>query len=333
MGGGISVAMMGKWALRQLGAIELEEDAEEKKVSGGDAKKGRPGKGRKSSSAAENPFSELEEMYNESMEARRAAAVLCLIYLAAQLYGFTTHSFRISVALSNPSIMMMGRDPQTGRDVVIDDFREAYWWLRDKTPEDSRVLAWWDYGYQIAGIANRTTIADGHTWNHEHIALLGRALVSPLPEAHGIVRHLSDYVLVWSTRHGGMYGDDIAKSPHMARIAGSVYKMIDADQFYSDRETGEPSEMMRRSLVYSLVNYRLGEGVPEFPNATFHEVHLTANRLVRIYKVLNVSADSKDYCAAGRGYKAWYAGEPVRGAYPPGLREVLASKQDFAQLE
>ena len=31
----------------------------------------------------------------------------------------------------------------------------------------------WDYGYQISGVANRTTIADGNTWNHEHIALLG----------------------------------------------------------------------------------------------------------------------------------------------------------------
>lgn len=28
--------------------------------------------------------------------------------------------------------------------------------------------------WQINGIANRTTIADGNTWNHEHIALLGR---------------------------------------------------------------------------------------------------------------------------------------------------------------
>jgi asparagine N-glycosylation enzyme membrane subunit Stt3 len=62
---------------------------------------------------------------------------------------------------------------------MIDDFREAYWWLRDNTPEDSRVMAWWDYGYQINGVANRTSIADGNTWNHEHIALLGRALVSP----------------------------------------------------------------------------------------------------------------------------------------------------------
>ncbi len=34
---------------------------------------------------------------------------------------------------------------------ILDDFREAYFWLRQNTPEDARVMSWWDYGYQIAG--------------------------------------------------------------------------------------------------------------------------------------------------------------------------------------
>jgi dolichyl-diphosphooligosaccharide--protein glycosyltransferase len=78
----------------------------------------------------------------------------------------------------------------------------------------------WDYGYQITGIANRTTIADGNTWNHEHIALLGKALTGSEEEGYQIARHLADYVLVW----GGGGGDDLAKSPHLARIANSVYR-------------------------------------------------------------------------------------------------------------
>ena len=41
----------------------------------------------------------------------------------------------------------------------------------------------WDYGYQISQIANRTTLADGNTWNHEHIALLGKMLVSTCDSA------------------------------------------------------------------------------------------------------------------------------------------------------
>lgn len=245
--------------------------------------------------------------------------------------------------------------------MMIDDFREAYWWLRDETPSDARIMAWWDYGYQISGIGNRTTLADGNTWNHEHIALLGKALVSPVPESHKIVKHLADYVLVWSTHHGGMPGDDVAKSPHMARISGSVYKDIDASKFYMDRGTGKPSAMMEQSLVYNLVNYRLdpnaskiyilppenkmeGEEEEEGASASdgdtsseylYQEVYTTKNDMVRIYKVLHVSEESKAYCKEGRGYKAWYEGRPggLIEAYPPGIQRILAEKQDFEQLE
>ena len=56
--------------------------------------------------------------------------------------------------------------------------------------------------------------------NHEHIAFLGRTLTSPEKDAHRIIRHLADYVLVWA----GGGGDDLAKSPHLRRIANSVYR-------------------------------------------------------------------------------------------------------------
>ena len=53
-------------------------------------------------------------------------------------------------------------DPQNNNQlVIVDDYLDGYRFLREETPEDSRVMAWWDYGYQINGIANRTTIADG----------------------------------------------------------------------------------------------------------------------------------------------------------------------------
>lgn len=29
----------------------------------------------------------------------------------------------------------------------------------------------WDYGYQIAGMADRTTLVDNNTWNNTHIAV------------------------------------------------------------------------------------------------------------------------------------------------------------------
>merc|ERR1711957_354540 len=121
-----------------------------------------------------------------------------------------------------------------------------------ETEPDARVMAWWDYGYQITGIANRTTIADGNTWNHEHIATLGRALTAPLKDAHRIVRHLADYVLVWA----GGGGDDLAKSPHIVRIANSVYRqMCPGDptcSSFSRGQDGRPSPMMAESFVIQI---------------------------------------------------------------------------------
>lgn len=56
--------------------------------------------------------------------------------------------------------------------IIMDDFREAYYWLRENTADNARVMSWWDYGYQIAGMANRTTLVDNNTWNNSHIALV-----------------------------------------------------------------------------------------------------------------------------------------------------------------
>lgn len=63
---------------------------------------------------------------------------------------------------------------------ILDDFREAYYWLRQNTDEHARVMSWWDYGYQIAGMANRTTLVDNNTWNNSHIALVRPLTIAEL---------------------------------------------------------------------------------------------------------------------------------------------------------
>lgn len=70
-----------------------------------------------------------------------------------------------STAYSSPSVVLASRGPD-GSQHIIDDFREAYYWLRQNTKEDAKVMSWWDYGYQIAGFSNRTTLVDNNTWNN-----------------------------------------------------------------------------------------------------------------------------------------------------------------------
>jgi dolichyl-diphosphooligosaccharide--protein glycosyltransferase len=57
--------------------------------------------------------------------------------------------------------------------------RQVYSWLRHNTPDDARVMAWWDYGYQITAMANRTTLVDHLADNPTHIARVAKAFTAP----------------------------------------------------------------------------------------------------------------------------------------------------------
>lgn len=47
-----------------------------------------------------------------------------------------------STAYSSPSVVLASRGPD-GSQHIIDDFREAYYWLRENTPKESKVMSWW----------------------------------------------------------------------------------------------------------------------------------------------------------------------------------------------
>ena len=58
-------------------------------------------------------------------------------------------------------------------------------------------MSWWDYGYQISSMANRTILVDNNTWNNTHISRVGQAMASDEEHAYEIMRELDvDYVLV-----------------------------------------------------------------------------------------------------------------------------------------
>ncbi|KPA86001.1 putative mitochondrial oligosaccharyl transferase subunit [Leptomonas pyrrhocoris] len=252
---------------------------------------------------------------------------------------FIAHATMFSQHASNPMIVFRARvrDPLTGKptDIVVDDYVASYKWLSKQTPRSSRVLAWWDYGYQITGIGNRTSLADGNTWNHEHIATIGKMLTSPVAEAHSLVRHMADYVLIWA----GQNKDDLMKSPHMARIGNSVYRDICPDDplcrhfSFLDREFRKPTPTMRASLLYNLHENKVAPGVEVDP-ALFQEVYTSKYGLVRIYKVMNVSRESKRWVADPANRVCNPPGSWIcPGQYPPAkeIQAMLAHRVEFEQ--
>ncbi|BBN00807.1 dolichyl-diphosphooligosaccharide---protein glycosyltransferase [Marchantia polymorpha subsp. ruderalis] len=238
---------------------------------------------------------------------KEGAAVLLLgcLYLLVQ---YAVHcTWVTSEAYSSPSIVLAARQSNGDR-VIFDDFREAYYWLRHNTPSDAKVASWWDYGYQITAMANRTVIVDNNTWNNTHIATVGRAMSSYEDESYQILKSLDvDYVLVVFGGVTGYSSDDINKFLWMVRIGGGVFPIIKEPDYLNNGEyriDKEAAPKMLQCLMYKLCYYRFGElsteygkppgwdrargaeiGNKHFDLEYYEEAFTTSNWIVRIYKV------------------------------------------------
>ena len=217
---GVAIAGLGKWIIAQVATgYELvtkaqqadaaaPAEAKESKESSEPKSASKPAKAASAAASSEEPhplkvflsgalvllspgFDGLAALYRSTPgKVLRLAGAAALVWRGVRGGPeFYEYSHMFAQQISQPSLMFRAR-LQDGRDVIVNDYQEAYWWLRDNTPADSRVLSWWDYGYQIAGIANRTTLADGNTWNLEHIALIGRILTSPEKKGACYNQHL-----------------------------------------------------------------------------------------------------------------------------------------------
>merc|ERR1712227_429163 len=192
----------------------------------------------------------------------RSIVVVAVLML---LMMFAVHcTWVTSNAYSSPSIVLASYGNDGSRQ-ILDDFREAYYWLWQNTADDARVMSWWDYGYQIAGMANRTTLVDNNTWNNSHIALVGKAMSSNETAAYDIMTDLDvDYVLVIFGGVIGYSGDDINKFLWMVRIAEGEHPhdIREADYFTPQGEFrvdkgGSP--VLLNCLMYKLCYYRFGD--------------------------------------------------------------------------
>lgn len=89
---------------------------------------------------------------------------------------------------------------------------------------------------------------------------------------------------------------------------------------------------MEASLLYKLHSH--GNNAVQVDKNRFKEVYKSTHGKVRIFKILSVSKESKEWVAdpANRICDAegsWFC----RGQYPPALQKILKEKKDFKQLE
>ncbi|CAI2387653.1 unnamed protein product [Moneuplotes crassus] len=277
---------------------QIEEEKQEKITENDQKKESKKGSNQQKNSQSAKSISKYPFI----------ASTVLLVVVAYSLCTYVFHSTYISAeAYSSPSIIMSARR-ENGEKFLIDDYREAYDWIRQNTDPADKIMSWWDYGYQITGMANRTVLADGNTWNNTHIATIGKAFASTEEEGYKIARHLdADYVLIIFGGLSFYSGDDVSKFIWMIKIAQGVYPEIVESNYFSNgqyRIDNQASDTMKKSLMFRLAYHRFNEVSMGFQHPRgfdtvrnmavdstpiklkyFTEVYTTERWMLRIYKV------------------------------------------------
>ena len=148
----------------------------------------------------------------------------------------------INVVKIPPTILHGG----THFNITTNDWGDALEWIKGNTEHDAVIAAWWDYGYWITAIADRTTLIDNATINQVQIKKVAKIFLSTPDDAWKQLTEMEvDYVLVYVAAQklsndiyspfyalGG--GGDEDKKYWILRIA----EMPLQEYLYSDNATG-----------------------------------------------------------------------------------------------
>ena len=133
----------------------------------------------------------------------------------------------IDLANSRPLIIAAGG----GYNISSNDWLNSLDWISRNTAKDAVIATWWDYGYWITTLGNRTTLADNANINSTRIAMIGKMFMEEPENGLKIARHLkADYILIHVVAHRILinnttyyilgYGGDESKVSSIIGVSG-----------------------------------------------------------------------------------------------------------------
>ena len=199
------------------------------------------------------------------------------------------------------------------------DWLEALAWVHDNTPQSAVVMAWWDYGYWITALGNRTTLADNGTQNTTQIAMIAQMFMRNETTAVPMMQKYNvSYVMVFVTyaRTQGQTqpsfigaGED-GKWYWMVQIANQTsyddqtilfqekrattgttttidyYRLLKSgDKIVSNETISSGQNLNDNSVLGFMINS--GVGISKATSDYFDRVFTSSNNFVLVYKVLH----------------------------------------------
>src|SRR5919197_2621583 len=158
----------------------------------------------------------------------RIASVIMIIFMLSIPMIYPPNSNWLISADIPPSIANGG----TGYKVQTNDWIDALDWISKNTPKNAVIASWWDYGYWITTLGNRTSLADNGTINQTRIQTIAKMFIEKPSDSIKVARQLNaNYILVYlvaqrlaSASPNTLYtlgnGGDESKKQWFIRIGG-----------------------------------------------------------------------------------------------------------------
>ena len=185
----------------------------------------------------------------------RISFVIVIIILFLVPLTYPANGNWINVVNTPPTILNGG----TAFPIATNDWTESLEWIKTNTSKDAVIASWWDYGYWITTMSERTTLADNATIDTQQIQKIAKIFLSSPDEAWKMLKEMgATHVVIFVSGEklnvenegkslyvlGG--GGDESKKQWFIRIAGeseSKYLQLDAfsgtDYFWNDTLLGK----------------------------------------------------------------------------------------------
>jgi dolichyl-diphosphooligosaccharide--protein glycosyltransferase len=143
----------------------------------------------------------LRELFSNKTETRKlknfiikVPFVVGLIILLIISVAFPADGNIFTITKNPPTILNGGSMFQ----ISTTDWLDSMEWIKNNTPEDAVIGAWWDYGYWIQTKADRATLADNSTLTDWIIKKIATIFISSPDKGWEILRDMDvDYFLIF----------------------------------------------------------------------------------------------------------------------------------------